>query len=99
MSWSGDGRSLETREGEREAGKSRRITRRVGTLEETRCTNREGWRSLSTEGGDLGIDGEEAARDWESTKHRTRNATEVLSARVLWSRGRRYWRGSSKLRS
>lgn len=47
----------------------------------------------------MGIDGEEAARDWESTKHRTRNATEVLSARVLWSRGGGYWRGSSKLRS
>ena len=49
-------------------------------------TGRDGGASVQRE-GIWALMGEEVARGWESTKHRTRNATEVLSARGIQGRG------------
>lgn len=55
MSWSGSERGLETKEGEGKQGKTE--GEKIWKRSETRCTNGEGQRSLSTERGDLGTDG------------------------------------------
>lgn len=59
-------------------------------------TGREGGASVQRE-GIWALLGEEVERGWKSMKHRTGNATEVLRARGIQSRGWGDWRSSTKL--